>query len=769
MNKGSSQESRKNKALNPGYVAIDDRSLIDMVHFTLEFSQYIHFYNFQNKVTGSWQSFLLNDPAFIIAMIAATDINKFKINDERPEYQQDESHDPKEIIQLTEEIYNDIKGWLELLKKANYKGGLLNEIENGMQTIDKKRALQENQHTPETVKNAYETIYGSMVFIQDQASKRFQEELKNSGHHPHVGLLLAFFKLFKNLQHDINSITKKHLDFYYLDLLKQQKKTLHPHTAIIALQLQPGKDYLDIPEGENFELVYDGKQSFSFKTTSNTGINKAKIAEVKTLFKSNYYPFGEQFDWNENFSINRLYETNIVTEELNNLTPEALEFGDFPATLGEEIGYFRNAENLIKQSEIGILVSSPALILEQGKQNIQITFKITPASYNQSKSLFDGLVHQEIEQQNKSTTDKEKLRNRIVSQFFSDAFLIYITNNEGWKKIEYSSTRINAENNSLDFNIRLVGPKDTLVPFDKKIHAGEFETEWPCIKFMLNNDTQYYPYKILKDIVLEEINIEATVSEVTDLTLSNSSGNLDNTIPFMPFGPTPVVGSYLRIQNPLIFQKNLSHLEMNITWIGLPQLPNGFTNYYRAYPQKLGNTVFKAVITQSKNKLRSAGKQNQQEIELFEMDGEYLSNEKKITLKTDNFSFSHKKSGSKNELADISNPLFLVLTSPETAFAHQIFTEIYAAAAMKMSRFKKTKGLLPSQPYTPLIERLEVNYANSAREIMVRKSDDKVCDIKLVHLYPFGNVQVFPGPVKSQSFLLPQIEHNGHLLIGLRR
>lgn len=760
MNKGSSQGSRKNKTLNPNFVSIDERKLMDLVNFTLEYAQNIHFYSFQNKVGANWKSFLLNSPVFIIASIAATDTNTFKINEENLETQAAEKHGKENIREILKNIKDRIKHWSGLLSKTNYKGSLLNEIKNSIQTIDSKHVALTNTSSGEILKDIYEKSYGSMVFIKEQALKQFDNEIKRTNHHPHIGLLLAFFKLFNNLQQDINSITQKHLDFYFLELLKQQKKPLGPHTALIGLELQPGIENLVIGEGEKFELAYNGKQSVTFETISDTQINRAEIAEIKTLYKSDYHPFGQQFD-DKSFFINILYESNI-------LEPKTKLHEAYPATLGEKKQHSPFSKNVINQSEIGILISSPALILEKGKQNIQISFKITPSSYDQSKNMFDELLLQELKQQNKDNNDSEKSRQKIVSQFFNDAFLIYISGVEGWKQVNYSKTRINKENNSLDFEIPLPGEKNTLIPFNNKIHKGEFDTDWPCIKLMLNNDAQYYPYKILKNIVIEDINIKTLVSEVRDLILSNSAGNIETSIPFMPFGPAPVVGNYLRIQNPLILQKNLTHLEMKITWSGLPQLRNGFTNYYQAYPQSTDNKIFKAVITQSKNKLRSTGKTKQQEIELFEMDGEYLSNEKKITLKTDDYIFSPENMGSKNELDEKSSQLYMVLSSPETAFGHQIFTETYAKAALKMSRRKKTTGLLPRQPYIPVIERLEVSYTNTAREIMLRKLDENVTDIKFLHLYPFGHIQVYPGPVKSQSFLFPQIEHKGNLLIGLK-
>jgi len=766
MNKGTSQKSRRNKALNPEYISIDERSMLDMVQFTLDFSQNINFYNLQNRVIDNWKSFLLNDSAFIIATIASTDINKFKINFDDIKYQTDGSDKVESIKKETAEIYLVVITWSEMLRRSNYEGSLLNEIEKLIQSVDKKNFIQDNNNEVELLKETYENILGNILFIREKAAKHFEDELLIPNHHPHIGLLLAFLKLFKNLQFDINAITRKHLDFYFLDLLQQRRKKLKSHSAIIALQLQPEIENVDINEGDAFDFYFEGDKKVKFKASSNTEINRAEIAEIRTLFRSNFFPFGQKID-DENFSINILYEADILKNWNNNPGSEAIQLEEYPATLGEEKSHYLVSENGVKLSEIGFLISSPSLILENGKRNINLIFKITFDSYIESKSLFDGLLYQEIEQKNSSSSDKDKLRKRVVSKFFTDTFLIYITGKEGWENVRYSKTKINSDDYSLSIDIQLNERDETLIPFNSEIHEGDYETDWPCIKLILNNDAQYHPYKILKKIIIEEININATVIEVGNLTLSNSTGNIDNTIPFTPFGPVPVVGSYLRIQNPVILQSNLSYLEFNISWIGLPQIRNGFANYYGAYPAPVENSDFKVVVTQNKNSHKSGGNQSLEPVELFETQSEYLLNEKKIAVKLDNFYFNNQADQSKNGFDKYASSLFIVLKSPDFAFGHQIFSDIYAEAALKMSRFKKKTNALPNQPYTPFIERLSVNYSNTSREIMLRKQENNTSDIKLIHIYPFGHVQVFPGPVRSRSFLFPQINHKGNLYIGL--
>lgn len=768
MNKGTSQELRKNKALDAAYIAIDERTMLDMVQFTLKFSENIIFYNVDKQPTENWKSFLLNDPAFVYAMIATTDLNPFKISTDKDSDHRTGLSESDTITHKIKNIFSTISKWSELLKHANDQGTLTKEIG---QLIGSVKSNNKEYPELQSTYEAYENAYGNMVFIKEKAARKFEKEIDNSSHLPHIGLFFAFLKLYTNVQHDINQLTRKHLDFYYLNLLKQFRKKQEPHTALIALHLQQGTDELIINEGDKVDFIFEDKRQYTFEATSVTNINKAEIAELRTIYRSDYYPFNNR-DEEDDFSINILYEEDILKTKMKWDNIEKKELSEFPATLGEEQTHLMSSDRNVTYSNVGIVVSTPALILENGKQQISLIFKISSNSYKTAEKIFNGLVTQEIKeavdekQRERLLANKESLKQRIVSKFFSDAFQIFITDKNGWKTITFCKTKINHNDTTLTFDFELNEQNDKLISFDPKIHEGGFDCEWPCIKILFNNEAQYHPYKFLKGIEIEYIKIEATVSDVTNLIFSNSIGNLDNTIPFTPFGPTPVVGSYLRIQNPLILQKNLTSLKLHICWIGLPQLQYGFAEYYREYPNEIDNPSFKAVVTQTRNSVSNVGQQAKQVIDLFEINNEYLSNEIEIILDPQNISFNNKITPNTG-IDENSGSLFIVLFSPEMAFGHQLFTDIYANAALKSSKFRKRDMALPKQPYTPVIEHLKANYTTAAKEIMLRKQDNEDSDVKLIHIYPFGHVQVFPGPMKSESYLFPQLDHKGNLYIGL--
>ena len=777
MNKGSSQGTRKNTALQEDYIPIDERSMLDLMKFTLDYSRQLNFYGLQNTVSANWEPFLLHDPAFVLAKIATLDIQKFELTRNDLFFSEGASNEPEFIVKSIHEISEIISEWERLISRAAYRGIVSGEIENLKKYAENlSLSLAANEQDKNKLKLIHDNLLGSVTFVRDLASKTFEKEIhENKDHSPHIGLLLSFFKLLKNVQLDLNELTRKHLDYYYLDILQQKKKKLSPGSAILGLQLHQGMNEFVIPEGEKCEFVFEGNQKLTFRTSTGLQLNKAEISDIITLYKSENYPFYDEYDEND-FSYNIIYDADIQKEGIRQMRADFSGNREFPATFGEEQLHSDAEEKSIRLSKIGILLSSPTLILEQGRQEIILTFQFSPSSFAKTIRKLDGLIYQEIrEELDQTEIDEEsavfiRIRERVKRDFFDDAFKLSITGENGWNEItSFKVSTGKMSEPALAFEINLNRHQNKLVSYDQTIHQAEYRSDWPCIKIELNNDARYHPYQVLRHAVIEQIMIKANVWDVSNLYLANSTGNLDHSVPFMPFGPVPDLGSFLQIQNPVILQKNLSELEFSINWSGLPQNQYGFENHYQAYPGKIGNDSFKMNIAQTRNSSMQAGTPDQQEENLFKTRNDKTENETRIKLNPDLFVFKNQIDQTAKKPDESAHSVFMVLTNPEIAFGHQAFTKLYADAAIHNSRFKRRQLELPNQPYTPVMESLTVDYSNTAREVMHRKQNEKTSDISLIHLYPFGHVQVFPGPVKSESFFLPQIEHKGNLFISLKQ
>ena len=152
-------------------------------------------------------------------------------------------------------------------------------------------------------------------------------------------------------------------------------------------------------------------------------------------------------------------------------------------------------------NEIGFLVSSSILLLAKGEQKVVLKFYLTANSFEKAKGLVDDLIDQETQE----SKDWKKPETQILTKISSDAFTLFITDNVGWKQLECFKVQINSENQALSFTIELNQGYDNFVSFDKEIHSGNFESNWPCIKVLLNNHAKVDPYKFLGQLVVKRV------------------------------------------------------------------------------------------------------------------------------------------------------------------------------------------------------------------------------------------------------------------------
>ncbi len=755
MNKGTGRKNRMDPTLRADYVSIDERSLLDRIQLTLDYAEEIKFYSWDKEViTEGWQSFFRRDSAFIIAEIANSDLEKFKVQ-----------VPPFDVMNT--EMLDFLELRMRYLLESNYRGSLVQEMEMLIKSIKNDLA---SGGTHETDTFLYKKIFGHLVFIKEKATKKFEKEiLGSSNHFPQVGLLLTFFELFGFVQRDMNSLTKKHLDYYYGELLQLKRKFLERQSAIVALQPQQGVEDVLIEKGDRFTFILDGGVEKIFEADSPTPINNAIITDIRTLYRSDYSLYGNT-DVGDEFKFHLLYDTQLLGNGKNYFQSTQEGPSELPAVCGEAILSKSDAPRKVNLSQLGIMVSSPSLLLAKGRQRISLDFNLTHTSYKEAIAVFQDWNQQEGSPGRKGGKYAYQLK---LSDIIRDAFQLFITDELGWKKIDRIKAKLTEVDKkpALNISFALLEGVESLVPLNNDIHEGDFSSRWPCIKILLNNYAIIHPYRFLEKLVIKDIVINAHVSGATDLMLSNSIGELDSSVPFTPFGPAPRPGSYLRIEHPLILQRNLTELELTLEWNGLPQGINGMQNHYREYPGDIRTESFRAALSQTRNLDDSKPNQLEETFPLFttNRNSGMLASTNKISPKLENLFFGNSMPTIKESSTKPYAPLYIILTHPDMAFGHHIYANIYAQTALQKGWFAKKRLPLPNLPYTPILEQIQVNYTNTSKEIMLRKRDDDGSDIKLVHLYPFGHEQVFPATIKSPRFLLPQIGFKGCLYLGIKQ
>ena len=105
-------------------------------------------------------------------------------------------------------------------------------------------------------------------------------------HPAHYALFLAFLKLFRQSREHINTLTQRHLDFYYKEVLQLRNKPQEPNHAHIVVELSKQTPAYLLEKGTLFRAGKDslGKDVF-YALDKNVVFNKAAVAKMMSVYK----------------------------------------------------------------------------------------------------------------------------------------------------------------------------------------------------------------------------------------------------------------------------------------------------------------------------------------------------------------------------------------------------------------------------------------------------------------------------------------------------
>ncbi|MGZ4157434.1 MAG: hypothetical protein ACXVED_09810, partial [Bacteroidia bacterium] len=203
-----------------------------------------------------------------------------------------------------------------------------------------------------TVAGDWQSFFKDMVI--DEAGQTTQ---------PHYALFIAFLEIFRFAQDDLNTITQRHLDFYYRDVLQLKEKDAIPDQVFIiftlaeqvASHLITAGTALDAKkDATGVDLVYD--------TTKDIVVNTAQISELQALF------YNKQFD-------KRLYASPIANsadgkgKEIEGDEKKWETFGN----LADPSLPFNSPLIDRQQAEVGFAFAAPILQMKEGNRFVNIT------------------------------------------------------------------------------------------------------------------------------------------------------------------------------------------------------------------------------------------------------------------------------------------------------------------------------------------------------------------------------------------------------------
>lgn len=633
---------------------------------------------------------------------------------------------------------------------------------------------------------------------------------------PHFALFLAFLQNYLLAQADINGLTKKHLDFFYRDVLRLKEKAAVADQAYLIIQLAKHVGEHLLPKNSEFKAGKDdiGKEII-FKNQQAEALNKAEVASVKALFKD------------EN---GRFYRSPIANSADGN-GPEILNPEGRWNPFGRPKTLFPSSD---RQSAIlGFAVASPALALAEGFRKISLTLRLKPQEglLGKLKSLYLNSTFRFF-----LSGEKEWIEAEIgfpnSEDNVDDEILNFLNNAKSWPDIagiepqagpvfdnpeignhrpfmgydigevtakNILSKRASLPNNrftnldqvdavrgmgldkmaDLRFTFRtqkhelkdlgangvelilkchLIPDQDAVVGYEEEVLIQKFRTNQPILKVELADTIQSYAYPILQGIELATVKINVDVTGVENLVLQNDQTTLPVGKNINPFGFRPVLGSNFYIGSREVFSKSLENLNIHLEWHGLPNGSTGFTGHYTGYSPSKTNSSF--------------------QVNAYFLDDRSWGNSKKtINLFTgagapsivQSYQLTSANLGTiepEPELEEFiswapsSKRGFLKLSLTGADFGHKEYPKLFAdKAILKTKATNPDSVVLPNEPYTPEVKSVKLDYTASDSFIVGKSVWNS-----FYHIGAFGEAKQEINP----GLLLPDYPDEGYLLIGLK-
>ncbi len=661
--------------------------------------------------------------------------------------------------------------------------------------------------------------------LDDDAAFKAYAEKKGGFTQPQKALFLAFLKLFRIAQDDLNKIGKKHIDFYYRDVLrlKENPPVADKVHLIFELARHVRRSHR-IAEGTELKAGKDKTgQPLTYATKKELAVNHGKVKELKAVFR-------------DSSSDDRLYASPVVNSsdgkggEIENEEKSWKSFGSVKSPF----------------AEIGCAIASPLLSLPEGNRKVIFSFLFDPSNRddleriarmggshagNMFRVLFSGEegwiettpVDRSADTETESEVEKKALTfinsatvNDITVKIKDDPSRGYSGDRPGYtigplvagRIVEYRTVKMKGAFSKLDqvlavrglgqdklgdirytFTKKLnrvkINPAEgsitiartlnesdpPVVNYDKEVLSDPIETQWPVAKIMLNMDAETpgnFPYQHLKNLKLLDAKVSVDVEGIRNNILQNDAGLLDPGKPFMPFGNRPATGSSFYIGNRDLLQKKPDKVWIHFNWQNLPS--EGFEEYYREYGSEFTfNTAdFKATLSLLQGR---RWEELNDEVPLFMRDdngGQVLSQRSIALTETDLAPL--RRNAFMEQLTSLGTSTkdgFLRLELGSQDFGHKDYAKVYAYNVINEVVDEDSEDniiLIPNEPYTPVIAGLSIDYKASVvlgNENMVNSGIDQYF---LVH--PFG---VTPAASdKKHGAFVPAIEDEGSLYIGMK-
>jgi len=595
---------------------------------------------------------------------------------------------------------------------------------------------------------------------------------------PHLALWNTFIELMEKPKALMNTLTQRHLDFYYHDVLKLNQTPSIADKAHVLFELKKNTENTLLKSGTLLLAGKDNiKKDVSYKLEQDIIVNASKVAELKSLYVN---PFNR----------NIIFHAPIANSKdglgaiLDAQNPKWSGFGS----------------TLMPLAQVGFSLSSSILKMKEGDRNIKVYLTVRGLDVS--------------------------AKNNVLT---ANLFKVSITGEKGWIGPKLTSATITSSDNfnyRIEFSINISKDEPAAVVYNKATHGGEFDTNNPILQIIVNNEKTDFGYQNLMNAELVDATIEVNVQGISSMELENDFGALNPKKPFKPFGPLSEENSNFYILHEETFSKRLKSFSLDVEWKNIPasnlktyfanygnsNIDNGFfsasASFKDGYSWKKSSESVKLFNT-SNAQLQTSWKFNNPDYAVLfpffilpQLYTPYFINPGQSVLQTVSSKMSYLLPGfssiqqktnfinakSANTLQLYKPALQLILNlykdirkgqlhlKLDDSFLFKDYREKYTAEILRYS-LNGGELKLPAEPFAPEIQSISLNYTATTAKINFSGTslNDYIDEeIEFFQCGPFGQAREHAYTRSKHSFLnnalvrlVPQYSSEGELFVGL--
>lgn len=378
--------------------------------------------------------------------------------------------------------------------------------------------------------NLFTSVFDQFLKIFARTVNEAEQALEKtftqwSSHAPHYALFLAFLRLFEHARSEMNTLTARHLDFYYREILQLKEQPAVPGNAHLLIELAKQATTHLVSKDELFNAGKDDKGiDAHFANDREFIANQAKVAALKSIYRCNS---------KHDIGISPTADQRVFASPIANsgdglgakLTSADQSWHAFFNKIFDK-GTLSKIQ--MPGAEMGFAIASHYLLMAEGKRVVTLDFTTAPPA--------------------------------DFSKHAGDLSCVF-TSVKGWVE-----GTISAGIAGSILQVTLTGDDPPIVPYSTKIHGFGFDSSLPMVLVRIKPGANAQTYQFFQETEISAIALTVNVDGLKSLAVSNDFGPVDTSKPFQPFGATPINSSSLIIGSHELFQKECTAVWLTIDW-----------------------------------------------------------------------------------------------------------------------------------------------------------------------------------------------------------